>query len=346
VNAVQPPQNQLLLAVDGGNSKTDLLVATTGGRILAQVRGDGTRSHEVGVPAMVAGLHRLAERGLREAGADPRVPVAAGAFFLANVDLAADEREVHRELDRIGLADRVAVRNDTLAVLRAGAPAGWGVAVVVGAGVNAVGVGPDGREERFLSLGSLTGDWGGGYSLAEAALGAAVRAGDGRGPRTVLRDVLPAVFGLSTPEEVALGLTRGSLSMSALHRLAPAVLAAAEIGDPVALEISDRLAIEVTTMVLALLARLDLLRAAVPVVLGGGVLQQGPERLIVQIRDLVTAEAPDAIIEVLRAAPVLGALYEALALAGVGTEVIDRAGIGTLLPAADGGPVTRQGVRR
>ena len=319
--AARPSPDQLVLAVDGGNSKTDLVVATTSGRILAQVRGDGTRSHQVGVPAMVAGLRQLAERGLREAGVDPRRPVAAGAFFLANVDLAAAEREVHRELDRIRLADRVAVRNDTLAVLRAGAPAGWGVAVVVGAGVNAVGVDPDGREERFLSLGSLTGDWGGGYSLAEAGLGAAVRAGDGRGPQTVLRDVLPGALGLSTPEELALALTRGSLPMSALHLLAPAVLAAAEIGDPVAVEISDRLADEVTAMVVALLVRLDLQQAAVPVVLGGGVLQQGPERLIAQIRALVTASAPYAAVQVLRAAPVLGALYEALALAGVGAEV-------------------------
>ena len=47
--AVRPSPDQLVLAVDGGNSKTDLVVATTGGRILAQVRGDGTRSHEVGI---------------------------------------------------------------------------------------------------------------------------------------------------------------------------------------------------------------------------------------------------------------------------------------------------------
>ena len=54
------------------------------------------------------------------------------------------------------------VDNDTFAVLRAGTERGWGVAVVCGAGINCVGVSPDGRHARFPALGTITGDWGGG----------------------------------------------------------------------------------------------------------------------------------------------------------------------------------------
>ena len=63
---------------------------------------------------------------------------------------------------------------------------GWGVGVVVGQGINAVGVAPDGRRARFAALGAISGDRGGGSGLGMDALGAAVRAQDGRGPRTVL----------------------------------------------------------------------------------------------------------------------------------------------------------------
>ena len=43
-------------------------------------------------------------------------------------------------------AGHVVVGNDTLALLRAGTERGWGVAVVCGAGINCVGVGPDGPQ--------------------------------------------------------------------------------------------------------------------------------------------------------------------------------------------------------
>ena len=88
--------------------------------------------------------------------------------------------------------------NDTFAVLRAGledaaqaaaAPADggaspgsagqhWGVGVTCGAGINCVGVAPDGRTTRFLSLGEISGDWGGGGTLARRD---AVVGGPGRG---------------------------------------------------------------------------------------------------------------------------------------------------------------------
>ena len=50
----------------------------------------------------------------------------------------------------LGLAAEPLLRNDTFAVMRAGASRGWGVAVVCGAGFNCTGVGPDGRESELV----------------------------------------------------------------------------------------------------------------------------------------------------------------------------------------------------
>src|SRR6476619_3913157 len=101
-----------------------------------------------------------------------------------------------------GLARRISVGNDTFAVLRAGTERGWGVAVVCGAGINCVGVAPDGRQARFPALGSITGDWGGGYDVGLAAVSAAARSEDGRGARTTLEQAVPAYVGLSTPAQL------------------------------------------------------------------------------------------------------------------------------------------------
>ncbi|MFI6931740.1 N-acetylglucosamine kinase [Streptomyces sp. NPDC050287] len=306
----------LVVGVDGGNSKTDLVLADTEGRLLAWARGEGTRPHTDGMEVTAERLAHLGRRALAEAGIAKTTPVAVGAYFLANVDRRAQERSALRQLTRLGVAERAVVRNDTLAVLRAGAPDGWGVAVVSGAGINAAAVHPGGRSARFLSLGDITGDWGGGLAVARAGLGAAVRAGDGRGPATRLRQDLPAHFGLASVESVALAVSSGEIPVPALHGLAPLVFATAASGDAVARGIVVRLGDEIVTMVTALLRRLRLLRTPTPVVLGGGTLQNDQVLLRDHIHARLAVEAPLARPRVLDVPPVVGAVTEALLTAG------------------------------
>jgi N-acetylglucosamine kinase-like BadF-type ATPase len=326
----------LVVGVDGGNSKTDLVLADTEGRILTWIRGEGTRPHVDTMPVTAKQLGDLVRRALRTAGRADTDPVAVGAYFLANVDIPADERTALRELSRLGVATQTIVRNDVFAVLRAGAPEGWGVAVVSGAGINAAGVHPGGRAARFLALGDITGDWGGGHAVARAGLGAAVRAGDGRGPATSLRRVLPPHLGMRSVEEVALAVNSGRLPSAALHGLAPVVFAEAAAGDGAAREILVRLGDEIVTMVTALLRRLRLLRTQTPVVLGGGTLQHGRGFLVDHIRDRLADVAPYARPRVLDVAPVAGALAEALAAVGA-TDVAAQQARRSLVEAA--GPV-------
>src|ERR1700712_2562974 len=147
-----------VIAADGGNSKTDLVVADLDGHVLARVAARGTRSHRDGMAATMAELVGLARLGIERAGVDP-ASIRVGAFYLANIDLPDDEVQAAETLAGYRLADPPSVHNDVFAVLRAGTGRDWGVAVTSGAGVNAVGVGPDGEVARFLSLGDYTGDW-------------------------------------------------------------------------------------------------------------------------------------------------------------------------------------------
>jgi len=298
-----------VVAVDGGNSKTDVVVASTSGRVLARTRGPGVVS-PLGDPAgwreALSALVTEATRAARVRGS-----AACAAYFLANVDLPAEFRIARRELARAGLAEVTVVRNDTLAVLRAGASRDWGVAVVSGAGINAVGVHPSGRTAGFLALGDYTGDSGGGIGLGIAALGAAVRSRDGRGPATALARSVPAAFGLRRPAEVAIAVHTGAVPYDGLHALAPVLFAAAADGDAVATTLVDGFADEVAVMATALIRRLRLTRSDVEVVLGGGTLQTGNGVLHDRVAAGVAAVAPRARVCVLDAPPVFGAVAEA-----------------------------------
>ena len=113
------------------------------------------------------------------------------------------------------------VGNDTFAVLRAGTERGWGVAVVCGAGINCVGVAPDGRHARFPALGAITGDWGGGYDLGLAAVSAAARSEDGRGPRTSLERAVPATSASPRRASWPKRSTRARIAQRRVIELAP-----------------------------------------------------------------------------------------------------------------------------
>jgi N-acetylglucosamine kinase-like BadF-type ATPase len=347
---------EYVVAVDAGNSKTDTVLTDLSGRVLARTRGPGVHTPLADPEAFrrtlldtivaartTAGLAPAAtlapagSNGAATAGGGPAGagPAVAAAYYLANVDLPAEEELARQLLDRPELAGRTEIRNDTLAVLRAGSERGWGAAVVSGAGINAAAVDPAGRAARFLALGDITGDWGGGFGLGLAALGAAVRAYDGRGPATTLRELVPAHYRLPDPEAVAVAVHESRIVLDDLHRLAPLVFAAAASGDEVAVGLVDRLADEVILMVTALLRRLDLLRADPDVILGGGTLRAHHPPLLGRITAGIRAAVPRAAVRLLDVPPVYGAVVTALDLAGADPSARTRARTDLLTPPTD-----------
>jgi N-acetylglucosamine kinase-like BadF-type ATPase len=313
-----------VVAADGGNSKTDLALATVTGTVLARVTGPGTRVHVDGLAATVEALIMLVHRALERAGLDETTNLDAASFYLANVDLPEEEDAMTAALTAVAIASEIEVANDTLAVLRAGTAAGWGIAVVSGAGINAVGRYPDGRTERFLGLGAISGDWGGGWGVAVAAVAAAVRAGDGRGPATELRDRVAEVFGMDA-EAVAVAVHGGEIPERRVLDLAPVVFDTATSGDPVAIQLVHRHADEIVSYVDALVRRMGLGQAEFDVVLGGSVLQAANPVLMARVHEHVAALAPHARVSVLDVAPLAGALASALELAGAAPPDVERA---------------------
>lgn len=332
-----------ILAVDGGNSKTDVALVAADGRLLAAVRGPTTSHQQVGLDV---GADRMAAlvREARSLGgiADGAGSAEVAVYALAGADTPSDERRLTRALKARGLALEGIVLNDAFAPLRAGAEDGWGVALICGSGMNAAGIAPSGRRARLAALGAISGDWGGGGDVGLAALGAAVRARDGRGPRTSLELGVPAHFGLSRPIDLTRAIEAGSIAQARLRELSPLVFGAAAAGDAVARSIVDRLADELVVMAEAIIRRLGLTRRRPTVVLAGGVFAADDEAFETRIRDGVTAVAAGADVRRSKALPVLGA-----ALLGLdrhdGRSAVDRraaearlrAGLGAWRPGRD-----------
>lgn len=306
----------LVLGVDGGNSKTDVLLADLNGNRLASARGGVSSPHQIGLAAAIDVIDGLITEAFATAGLERRRPIAHAALCVAGIDLPDEDEAFLAAARAAGWAADVATYNDTHALLHAGTRRGWGVAMVAGAGTNCLGIAPDGRTATFPSLGYYTGDMGGGLDIGRLALHHASRAHDGRGPASVLTERVPAFFGMATPYELAIAIHRKEIAPSDLLDLTPLVFAAAAEGDAVAGVIVAQQATEIVANVRAVIVRLGLEGTDVPVVLGGGMLAAANPLLIEPIEHGVLAVAPRAEIIVCAARPVLGAMAIALAAAG------------------------------
>ena len=275
-----------VLAFDGGSTKTDVVLVSRRGAVLGRASVGPSNHQLVGLDGMVAALTDAvaAVTAAAQLPDEPFPLCPTGVYCLAGIDLAVDEENLAPAIDTLGWTDRVILRNDTFAV------------------------GPDGRTVRFPALAELSGDLApGGAWLGLRALGLALRAGDGRGPATILRERVAAQLGTSDPEDALTGIYTGTLPYARLFELARVLLDAAAEGDAPARAAADTLADEIVAFVRAAVVRLDLQDEAVEVVLGGGVFDTSDAAFHQRVADGVRAAAPRAVLVRLDAPPVLGA---------------------------------------
>ena len=315
-----------VIALDGGGSKTDALALALDGTILGRASAATSSPHFIGLAASVAVVSGLVAELLQEA------PPAHVGIYLSGLDLEQEVTDYRAALAPFGWAGSLTVENDLFALLRAGTSATDAAAVICGTGLNALAIRADGEVARFLALGPISGDWGGGGGIGELALWFAARESDGRGEHTSLTAAIPREFGLLTVGELTEALHSGRIPTTELARLSPVVLEHSRAGDAIARHIVDRQSDEIAVMASAALRRLGLGDAHVPVVLGGGVVQSGDERLLSGVDTALTRLAPRAYAVVVDAAPILGAGLLALESAGAAREAVERARLALLSP--------------
>ncbi|MFM2106705.1 MAG: hypothetical protein RL338_1737 [Chloroflexota bacterium] len=330
---MSPASPAAILAVDGGNSKTDVALVGRDGSVLGVARGGSGSYHAVGMRRMIETIRGTARAAAREGGLDPdALAPEVGVYCLAGADLPVDDRRLGRAIGRAGLAAATIVRNDAFAGLRAGTSEGWGISLVCGTGMNCAGVGPDGRVVRFPALGSLSGDEGGGADLAVRALGAAIHGRDGRGPRTSLERLVPGHFGLRRPLDVVVALHVGRITGDDVPGLAPVVFSAAAAGDAVARGLADWQADRLVAIGASAIRRLGLARRPVEIVLIGSIWRTDDRAFHERFRAGLLAVAPQAIVRRLDAPPVLGAALLGADRLGLGPAALAR--LSTQLTAA------------
>jgi N-acetylglucosamine kinase-like BadF-type ATPase len=155
---------------------------------------------------------------------------------------------------------------------------------------------------------------GGGFWIGRAALVAVAREYDGRGPRTLLTELVLNEMKLGSPTELIHAVYVRGMHRFAIASIAPIVHRAAAGGDATASEILDRAARELATAAGSVITRLGMRGDAFVTVLSGGVFRGIPS-LVDKVARLVAEIAPRSDVRRLDVEPAAGAVTLALAAA-------------------------------
>lgn len=294
----------MLIAIDGGGTKTEALLVARDGAVTNRAVGGPTNLNSVGAERACEELRALLDT-LTEPSGGCRVPYDAVFAGLSGAGREGARVQFERMLVHL-LPHTVKQRvdSDLLGALSSGIGHADGAVIIAGTGSSAL-VRVGARRWQIGGWGHLIDDAGSGFDIGSRALKAALRALDGRAEPTALAAALEARLGMPVNEAIPALYAGGKQMIAGFARL---VLEMED--DAVARRIVSEEADELAGMARAA-ARYVAPDAAFPVVMAGSVWRN--ERLRAQAQ----AAAPRNVRWVAPALPpVFGAAVEAAFDAG------------------------------
>lgn len=262
---------KLILSIDGGGTRTRCVAIDADGNTLGSGES-GPSNHLLVERATVRGsLSQAIDRALAASGKRPEeiLCVVAG---LAGVDYdgkGADE--MHALFGEIGYGNTV-IEGD-MVIAHVGALAGEpGVLALAGTGSSVLGVGEDGTRVKVGGWGPVFGDEGSAYRIGQAALRAAARDFDERGPKTELTAAVVNELGISDFKESIEAVYLDEMQPREIAGLSKTVYRIAGSGDETALNIFKTAGMELAECVTAAIRRLGFSNGKIRVSFQGSVI--------------------------------------------------------------------------
>ena len=311
-----------VLAVDGGNSKTLVVVATLDGAILSVERGgcgdiyNATPSETAPNPTAAA-LENVEQVVLAALGSAEISPddLDYSVFNMAGADWPEDIAFWRETMTTRGFGRRVTAQNDALGVLYLGAPDAAGVSIVCGTGA---ATGARAANGRTWHSSFWQDEWHGSTHLGQKTLFAVYRAEMGLEPPTTLTQRVLAHYGAASVEDV-LHRFHNRLRPEPEHvgHLTPLLLDEAAAGDEVALNLVREHGAGLGKIALVGMRAVGLGTTPCPLVLAGGVFRHPTNVLEDAIVATIRSHAPDVRPMRSLAEPVVGVVLQALSEAGM-----------------------------
>lgn len=313
---------KIYAGVDGGGTKTRALIVTEDGICCECAHAGASNPNTAGTDAAVKNLVQALRAGTEKIGAKPEFEAAFFGLSGVNDSVAASYFTKRLAKESEIVLHNFLVENDTRSLCAAAFPASSGIVLIAGTGSKCYGRTSDGREWEAGGYDFHVSDEASAFDLARRGLIAAVRAADGRGEPTLLKEMLFNELQIAETGQISQRLHQDSLknpgkpmTKDEIAALAIFVDKAFLSGDAVAKQILESAMADLVIMVQTVARKLELSEEPLRIGITGGVILNEPCKTI--FTNAMKKAAPNCEIFVPENPPVLGAAMRALSLGGV-----------------------------
>ena len=263
----------VVLGMDGGGTKTEILVADLEGKIIASHVGGPTNLAAVPESEALDNLETTLSAVFQNLR---RVDVQCAVVGMAGVDTPSDETRFHYVADAVFASfgiENYTLLNDSAVALANGSTSPDAIILIAGTGSICFGHNVKGETARAGGMDYLLADEGSGYWIGRKVLRAVVRANDGRGPATALTSLVLEHFKIKQVHELKQKVYEQQLSKMGVAQLAKVWEAALLQNDQIALHIQEQILDKLLALVSAVARSLSFSQGPFDLVLAGSITQ-------------------------------------------------------------------------
>ena len=265
-----------ILGVDGGGTKTTVLITDIKGNSIAESRSGSSNYKSVGTKIAGENISKAILKAIEEMNSSEKFTFKGACFGLSGNDFSEDKKIYHKIIFVGKLKDyldpsKTIICNDTRIGLAAGSDSKNGIVIMSGTGSNCYGINEKGEEARVNGLDYILADEGSGYEIGLKALKALIRAYDGRGEDTLLLKTILEDLKIKSVTELVKWAHSGSFFKEKIAAIAKTVCRTAKMKDKVSIRILKEEAEEVSLSVETVAEKLKLMEKEFDLVFVGRV---------------------------------------------------------------------------
>lgn len=186
-----------ILGADIGGTKTAVVLATERGKVLTVQKGIGSNYQSCGKEKAFTILNELVEKACLKAQIQKK-DLDYAYFGVAGADMDYDFAVIKKILEQLQI-EHFDFENDGLIALRSGTEVGTGILVTCGTGSISYGY----NQQVIMRKGGFSSFFGerlGGYYVAGMVASAIIRGEDGRGPKSIMHELLKKHYSVTIQE--------------------------------------------------------------------------------------------------------------------------------------------------
>ncbi len=268
----------IILAVDGGATKTTLTIRTSNGQHLFEKTSTGSNYQTVGEEQsrhVISSLLDEAHRTMKLTTINKAVFAMAGID--TEHDMAIVQSIVHHAIQRTPFSiDQLIVENDVQSCLLGLTGQQPGALIISGTGAICYAFDGENKIVRTGGWGHRAGDEGSGYWIGRQIVKSIFRAEDGRGNQTVLKPLLLEKLQLPDVEQLMNWIYQPNYTNAQLASVSFVLSKGIELGDETAIAIANMAAEELSLLLHATLQKIHKQQKPFTVYVNGGIFQHNP----------------------------------------------------------------------